>query len=158
MDKTGGSAAGRVFGEAEAADARAEKAAVSVADEPAARAARGRSVAKKYAVLVGAGLLYFGIVIGTGWSLPCPIRAATGFLCPGCGVTALFLSLLRGDFSGAWAANPALFLTGPLLLSLLAADEYAYIRTGRGKEWPPWLGGILLAVFTLFTIGRNLLR
>lgn len=115
-------------------------------------------MAKKYALLVGAGLLYFAIVTGTGWSIPCPIRAATGFLCPGCGVTQLFLSLGRGDFSGAWAANPALCLAGPLLLALIAADEYAYIRTGRGKEWPRWLSGLLLAFFILFAVGRNLLR
>ena len=125
---------------------------------PAVRWARGRAVAKKYALLVGAGLLYFAIITGTGLSIPCPIRAATGFLCPGCGVTQLFLSLGRGDFSGAWAANPALCLAGPLLLALIAADEYAYIRTGRGKEWPRWLSGLLLAFFILFAVGRNLFR
>ena len=112
-----------------------------------ARAARGRATAKKYALFVGAGL-----------SLPCPIRAATGFLCPGCGITQLFLSLGRGDFAGAWAANPALCLAGPILLALLVADEYAYIRTGRGKAWPSWLSGILLVFFLLFAVGRNLLR
>ena len=123
-----------------------------------ARAARGRATAKKYALFVGAGLLYFVFVIETGLSLPCPIRAATGFLCPGCGITQLFLSLGRGDFSGAWAANPALCLAGPILLALLVADEYAYIRTGRGKAWPSWLSGILLVFFLLFAVGRNLLR
>lgn len=132
--------------------------AASLGDEKAAQAARGRATAKKYAVFLGAGLLYFAFVTWTGLSLPCPIRAATGFLCPGCGITQLFLSLAQGDLSGAWAANPALCLAGPLLLTLLAADEYAYIRTGRGKEWPRWLSGLLLAFFLLFAVGRNLLR
>lgn len=127
-------------------------------DEKAARCARARATAKKYALLLGAGLLYFLFVTVTGWSIPCPIHAATGFLCPGCGVTTLFLSLGRGDFAGAWAANPALCLASPLLLFLLAADEYAYVRTGRGKAWPPWLSGLLLAAFVLFAIGRNLCR
>lgn len=132
--------------------------AASLGAEKAAQAARGRATAKKYAVFLGAGLLYFAFVTETGLSLPCPIRAATGFLCPGCGITQLFLSLAQGDLSGAWAANPALCLAGPLLLTLLAADEYAYIRTGRGKEWPRWLSGLLLAFFLLFAVGRNLLR
>lgn len=159
MDKTRGTVSEQFLGEAGAGDTRENKeTASSTGADPAARWARGRATAKKYAILVGAGLLYFAIITGTGWSIPCPIRAATGFLCPGCGITQLFWSLGQGDFVGAWAANSALFLVGPLLLALIAADEYAYIRTGRGKEWPRWLSGLLLAFFILFAVGRNLLR
>ncbi len=119
---------------------------------------RAKDAAKKYAVIIAMGLTYFGFVSRTGWSLPCPFHAVTGLECPGCGITRLFLALGHGDFRAAFAANPALFFAGPLLIFLLARDEYYFIRTGHGREMPRWFGIFLLVGFTLFTIWRNLLR
>ena len=119
---------------------------------------RAKAAAKKYAVIIAMGLTYFWFVSRTGWSLPCPFHAVTGLECPGCGITRLFLALGHGDFRAAFAANPALFFAGPLLIFLLARDEYYFIRTGHGREMPRWFGIFLLVGFTLFTIWRNLLR
>ena len=72
------------------------------------------------ALLLSAGLGYALWVRLTGLALPCPFRAATGLLCPGCGATRLCLALLRGDFAAAWRANPVLLLLLPVLAALAA--------------------------------------
>ena len=69
-------------------------------------------------LLLAAGLAYALWVRATGLALPCPFRAVTGLLCPGCGVTRLCLALLRGDWAGAWRANPALLPMLPILAAL----------------------------------------
>ena len=49
--------------------------------------------------------------------IPCFFRLLTGFKCPGCGITTMFLCLLHGNFRAAFAANPFLFCTAPLLIT-----------------------------------------
>ena len=34
--------------------------------------------------------------------------------CPGCGITTMFVNILSGDFSGAFKANPCIFLMLPI--------------------------------------------
>ena len=70
------------------------------------------------AVVCGVGAVYAVFAARFG-GLPCPIRALAGLKCPGCGVTTLLLCLLRGDWAGAFAANPFLLLTSPLLAAIL---------------------------------------
>lgn len=103
-----------------------------------------------------AGLAYLVFVAATGLSLPCPIHFATGLACPGCGITRFFLALADGDIGAAWAANPALFFVAPPLFIYLLLDEYLFIRTGKGREMPRWLGICLIGGLLLFMIGRNL--
>jgi hypothetical protein len=53
-------------------------------------------------VIVGAGALHLGLSLAglPGWS--CPILAATGVPCPGCGLTRASLEFIRGDFSDSF--------------------------------------------------------
>lgn len=110
------------------------------------------------ALLLLAGALYVGLVRFTGRGLGCPIYAATGLYCPGCGVSRLFLSLLRLDFSRAFRANRLLFVTLPLMGALLGARVWRYVRRGS-LETPRWEERTWLALagaFVLFGILRNL--
>jgi hypothetical protein len=52
-------------------------------------------------IIVGAGVLHLGLSLAglPGWS--CPILAATGIPCPGCGLTRASMQLMRGDFVGS---------------------------------------------------------
>ena len=52
-------------------------------------------------VVFGAGGIHLGLnLIGLpGWV--CPIRAATGVPCPGCGLTTAAVQFLRGDFAAS---------------------------------------------------------
>lgn len=90
----------------------------------------------------------------------CPLRAATGILCPLCGSTRAAHHLLTGDPSGAFALNP---LTAVLLPLAVAALTVLAVRALRGREVraprlrPAWVvAGVTLAV--AFGVLRNLVQ
>lgn len=65
--------------------------------------------------LILTGILTAGWWLSIGglpsWSA-CPLKKLSGWDCPGCGLTRSFLSMARGDWSGAFqfnAAGPALY-------------------------------------------------
>lgn len=45
----------------------------------------------------------------------CPLKALTGYDCPGCGSQRAFHAILRGDIAGAWRYNAALFFAVPVI-------------------------------------------
>ncbi len=111
--------------------------------------------------LAAAGLVLSGTYALTGWGLPCPWRALTGTLCPFCGTTHLGERLLHLDLTGAWQANPFMFvlLAGVGLASVLWAVE----ALGGPAVRPPralrsgrlWQGAIMAAAL-VFWVARNL--
>lgn len=110
-------------------------------------------------LLLAAGLAYALWVRATGLALPCPFRAVTGLLCPGCGVTRLCLALLRGDWAGAWRANPALLPMLPILAALAVRLSVRYVREGsavltRRENALVW---VLTALLAAWGILRNLI-
>ena len=122
-------------------------------------ACRRRRVLAGGGVLLAAGLAYALWVRFTGLALPCPFHAATGLLCPGCGVTRMCLALLRGDPAGAWAANPVLLLLLPVLGLLAVRMALRYVREGRtlGPHWENVLCWLLIALLAAWGVARNLL-
>lgn len=52
----------------------------------------------------------------------CPIKAVTGFDCPGCGSQRAFHALLHGDLAAAWRLNAALFFAVPLIAIYFSAS------------------------------------
>lgn len=116
-------------------------------------------VARRYAVILGVGLLYFVFVRVTKIGIPCPFRAVTGLQCPGCGISRMAISLLRLDFVSAFYANPVILLTSPILLFCIADSDLSYIRTGKASSHP-WCRVLLLMVLAallVFGIVRNLI-
>ena len=104
------------------------------------------------------GAAYLVLVLCTGIGLPCPFHALTGLSCPGCGLSRMLLSLVRGDPVSAFGYNPFLFITAPFLLVYLAVSEVKYIRQGDGRmgRWEILLWVELLLAVT-YGILRNLL-
>ena len=74
--------------------------------------------AERTGIIVLLGLAYGCFADITGISVPCPVRYLTGVLCPGCGITTLFLSVAHGDLQSAKQANAFIFYTLPLLIVL----------------------------------------
>ena len=109
-------------------------------------------------LILGIGLAYAVFVRLSGRSIPCPIHAVTGLLCPGCGVTRMCLALLRLDFSAAWDANPVLLLLLPVLAALLARLGARYVKTGRSalRRGESALVWGMAALLLLWGIARNL--
>jgi hypothetical protein len=89
---------------------------------------------------------------------PCPILAATGWQCPGCGGIRAAYSLLHGDLIGSAVMNPlvlVLYVAGALIVASAVVTAKARPRLGNG------LAFAALALVTaggLYTgIVRNLL-
>ena len=78
--------------------------------------------------LMAAAVAYFGgglalmRLSGIDVLPPCLWRLATDMECPGCGLTAAMLNLLRLDPAAAYASNPLVFLVLPVVVVYLARD------------------------------------
>ena len=109
--------------------------------------------------LLGLGLGYALWVRLTGLAVPCPFRAVTGLLCPGCGVTRLCLALLRWDWAAAWSANPVLLLMLPVLAALGVRMAVRYVREGSaiGPKWESALLWAMTALLIVWGAARNFL-
>ncbi|MDE6940101.1 MAG: DUF2752 domain-containing protein, partial [Lachnospiraceae bacterium] len=81
----------------------------------------------------------------------------TGLKCPGCGVTHMCLALMRLDFAAAFMANPALFLSAPLLMIIFIPYLAGYIRTGsrQMRSWQNAVLWICITFLVLYGIVRN---
>ncbi len=85
-----------------------------------------------------AGYIVFSAVLkaisGIDVCIPCLWHRFFSFRCPGCGLTTAFVSLLKLDFAGAWAANPLIFVVLPAGLFYLTAD---FLRFRRNRSVSP---------------------
>ena len=109
-------------------------------------------------LLLALGLGYVAVIRLLGRGLYCPFYMATGLLCPGCGVSRMCLALLRGDWAGAWRANPLLTALLPVLAALLGLRALRYVRTGEGRA-PAWESRTWIALAVLlvvYGVARNL--
>lgn len=70
-----------------------------------------------------AGILAFWVL----QELPCPLRAATGLPCPGCGMGRAWLAFLRLDISQAFAYHP-MFWTVPVVGVFVLLDGKLFRR------------------------------
>lgn len=114
-----------------------------------------KNIIKIYAVTLTIGLIYYLIIRLTGWGFPCFYYETTGFLCPGCGISRMFLCLLQGDIPGAFSYHPV----GMVLLPLWVGFSL-FLFWGKPKflQKPAFLFtalGITLGVLLLFCVVRN---
>lgn len=86
-------------------------------------------------LLVAAAVAIFYV-----FQIPCLFRLFLHIPCPGCGMTRAYLSLLRGDWRGAFGYHP-MFWSVPLLALWYCTDGHLFRR-----KWPD---RILTAVLLL---------
>ena len=84
--------------------------------------------------LVGAGAAHLTLSLAglPAWS--CPIRAATGIPCPGCGLTLATMEFLRGDLSASFRTHafaPVFLAALALMLAALVLPEGPRTRLVR---------------------------
>ena len=99
----------------------------------------------------------------TGFGLPCPFRAVTGWLCPFCGGTHLAEALIRGDVAGAWSANPLALVVGVFIGIRALGWAFELVRNlqGPSRRWLPaswsrhWFGAFVV-VSVVYVLARNL--
>ncbi|MFD2256445.1 DUF2752 domain-containing protein [Luteolibacter algae] len=96
---------------------------------------------------------------GAGWMPGCFFRKATGFDCPGCGMTRGTYAFLNGRFLEGFLFNPV----GIVLLPLgMIGVGLEVIGWARGKPLPVrlspgrWGAGIIAGIVITWWIARNI--
>ncbi len=121
---------------------------------PSTRSRKQRffTLLRKISIFVALGLGYAELVRHLGFGIPCPFHALTGLDCPGCGISRMFLALLRLDFRAAWEANCALLAALPAATVYAAYRGVIYVAHGtrtlsRGENIAFYVAAALLCVF-----------
>lgn len=113
---------------------------------------------KKTIILVM--ILIFYLLLGQvlDFYIPCIFNEITGLYCPGCGITRLFLSLLKLDFYQAFRYNPLVFFLIPIFIIYFILEVrnkmYGKINPMNKKSFNKvWIS---LAIITIiFGVLRN---
>lgn len=90
------------------------------------------------------------------FAIPCFFHKVTGFYCPGCGITRMFLSLLHLDFYQAFRFNPYLFILLPFFTGYGMIYYYHYVTDKKEPHVPSTIWNILLGSAIIFMILRNI--
>jgi hypothetical protein len=111
-------------------------------------------VAGAVALIAAAGVLFAINPTTTRLFPPCPLHAATGLHCPGCGSTRALHQLLHGRVATAFGYNPLLVASLPFILYALA--RRAWPARSPPRPLSPWLVWAVLVVVLTFGVLRNL--
>lgn len=108
--------------------------------------------------LIALGCAYAVFFKLTGLGLPCPFKFATGFDCPGCGLTRMCTSLLMLDFKAAWSYNPVIMCMLPMGAVLFGRGLKRYIVTGKNTtpKWENTVMVIMIIILLIFGVVRNI--
>ena len=108
-------------------------------------------------ILAGVGALYALETQTLGLFVPCPLHLLTGLKCPACGITTAILALLHGDVGAAFAANPGLAFSLPVLGPYLCWLLWGWVRQrpARGRAVNA-VGVGLIVYFAVWGVWRNL--
>lgn len=107
---------------------------------------------------LGAALLYLYDPAEHGFYPRCFFRAVTGWDCPGCGGLRATHQLLRGHVGEAFALNPLLVITVPLLIYAGTRSQAELLlrrRLPMPLKSPVWIWLAAIAVLA-FGVLRNL--
>ena len=107
---------------------------------------------KKLALILLVGLIYYIFISITDIAIPCIFRKLTGFRCPGCGISTMFVRLFHGDIKGAFRANQLIFITLPLWI--IEIIFYPIINE-KYKKINNIIMYVAIVMFLIFMILRN---
>jgi hypothetical protein len=114
---------------------------------PRSHSAVTRTAAVGLLLLSGAGVLYWFDPCVAQVYPPCPLHYVTGLYCPGCGSLRALHQLLHGHVARAFALNPLLVVSLPLL---------AFLRLRPSLLYRPWVAWLSFGVLLTYGILRNL--
>lgn len=119
---------------------------------------RSSTVIAIWALLIVGAVYLFVFEPGMSGFFPkCPFRIATGFTCPGCGITRALHHILHGHFVSAFMLNPLFVVLSPFLLFALLRYSFIVMRGGRPRPnaLPATVIYSLFFVILSFWIFRN---
>ena len=114
-----------------------------------------KRIVRIYAAILAVCIPYLVWSLATGIYIPCFYLATTGFQCPGCGISRMFLSLARFDIAGAFSYNPVVFILLILwnVIAILCFTEK--IRFVQSKRFIYSALGVSVIALTIYGIVRN---
>lgn len=105
-------------------------------------------------LILGFIILFSKMELGV--TFACPLKYLFDYDCPGCGVTRMCISILKGEFYQAFRYNPFVFVTAPFICILYVWQAIVFIWQGKIiKYLDIVLFGYALAL-TIFGMLRNL--
>lgn len=110
------------------------------------------------AAILAFGIVYYIFVRISGWAVPCIIYKLTGFYCPGCGVTRMFMALVRLDFEAAFQSNLflMLLLVPSVVFVLHRIKRYVKGEAPTYSKFERILIAIVLIAALIFSLLRNI--
>lgn len=113
---------------------------------------------KKIILLVLIFIIYFILVFKFNIYIPCLFHKITNLYCPGCGVTRMIISLLKGNLYQAFRYNMLIFILTPFLMFFIF-DHIISRKKQRDalyEKIPNSIWYILIIVLVIFGIIRNI--
>lgn len=104
------------------------------------------------------GIAYVVLNRLTGWGIPCVFYMTNGSLCPGCGISRMFLALLELDFVRALKCNALVMVLLPFGIVFGLRRWILYVRSGNTEldKAETWMVMIAFGLTIAFWILRNL--
>ena len=102
------------------------------------------------------GLAYYAFVRITGWGIPCLFSLATGIVCPGCGISRMFIALLQLDFRAAFGYNALVLCALPFVLIFGFRHWLRWVKTGNSEM--DGLEKVLVLIAAALTIAFWIMR
>ena len=90
--------------------------------------------------------------------IPCPIKYITGLYCPGCGITRMLLSILKGDIYQGFRYNPLVFIIMPFLIFYFLEIYITNMLNKKSlcKKIPNEIFYFLVVIFIIYGVLRNI--
>lgn len=101
-------------------------------------------------------IVYSVMFLITGNGLPCIFHKITGFYCPGCGISRMFISFAKLDFYQAFRYNPLVFILLILFFIYMIIEIIHFKKKRYYFKINKWLYVVLLVIVISFGILRNI--
>ena len=115
-----------------------------------------KKILKIYGAILLLGTLYYVWGETTGLYLSCFFYATTGLLCPGCGISRMFLALIRLDIPAAFGYNPVVFVLLILWNAIAVLCFWGKPAFVRDRRFLYGTLGVSVAALVVFGIVRNI--
>ncbi len=110
-----------------------------------------------FSILCILGIIYVILFEKNIIKVPCLFNLLTGKLCPGCGITRCFISILHGDFIKAYHYNRLVFILLPFATIYFIYWLYNYIIGNKNYyKLNKWTYVFLTFITILFAVIRNI--
>ena len=115
-----------------------------------------KTILRIYAITLALCIPYLIWSLTTKIYISCLFHTLTGYMCPGCGISRMFLSLARFDIARAFSYNPVVFMLLILwnvIAILCFSGKIRFVQSKRFLYSAFWIS---VAVLVIYGIVRNI--